>query len=579
MMDRKYLQQRGNSWFFTIAIPRDLRAKFGGRDKVVKALGTADINKARRERWALVEEWTDAFERARGKLALSRDDINKLAMQVYHDELVALDRQRVSIVPPDSELKGWARDGITDPEVAAQAEACQIILERYATDFDEEGEPAIPEVLDDEFIAADIEAARKRTGLAIEPSSQAYKLVAKAFSKAKVDALEGRMLALRGIPSNAPAAFLLPRVNPVTLQTEAISRPRAKSVVGEAFSAVASRYLTELQRDAGAKLTEQTIGQARAVFRLFKDFTSDAPLASIDRAVAADFLTTVSQLHPHWGRAKAAQDMPLDELLKKFGHGKEQLSNTTLNRYASALSGLFKWARQRGQFDGQNPFAEQNRKKGSAGWLPFTIEELNKLFGPSLPTDPAMHWIPAIGLYSGMRLGEVCQLRTDDVKRERKVWYFNVSEGENGQRVKTEASVRRVPVHSQLIKRGFLDYLKTLPSGQQLFPQLKAGGPDGKLSWYFGKRFTAYRRSVGINRPRVAFHSFRKNATTALDNAGVKSTDIAAVLGHERGFTLDTYSKGLELPALQAIVEKIKYPGLRFISFDDHVSCRRSVVR
>ena len=51
--------------------------------------------------------------------------------------------------------------------------------------------------------------------------------------------------------------------------------------------------------------------------------------------------------------------------------------------------------------------------------------------------------------------------------------------------------------------------------------------------------------------------------TTCLDNTeGVQETDIAALDGHARGFTLDTYSGGKGLAKLQAIVEKITYPGL-----------------
>jgi hypothetical protein len=113
-----------------------------------------------------------------------------------------------------------------------------------------------------------------------------------------------------------------------------------------------------------------------------------------------------------------------------------------------------------------------------------------------------------------------------------------------------------------LVRCGLLKYAKALPIGQ-LFPGLSPGGPDGKLSWYFTRRYTDYRRSAGVNRPRLAFHSFRKNVSTVLDNAGVPQSDLAALIGHERGFTFDTYSKGLELERLRGITEKIQYSGLR----------------
>jgi integrase len=60
----------------------------------------------------------------------------------------------------------------------------------------------------------------------------------------------------------------------------------------------------------------------------------------------------------------------------------------------------------------------------------------------------------------------------------------------------------------------------------------------------------------------VSFHSFRKTFVTCLDNAGVPQHDIAAVVGHARGFTLDTYSGGKGLAKLRDIVEKASWPGL-----------------
>jgi integrase len=160
-----------------------------------------------------------------------------------------------------------------------------------------------------------------------------------------------------------------------------------------------------------------------------------------------------------------------------------------------------------------------------------------------------------------MRLGEICQLRTADLHREHDVSFFNVAEEGEGQSIKTEAGIRRVPIHSALIKIGLLRYLDGLPEGQ-LFPGLAPGGPDGKHSWYFTRRYTEYRRGVRVDRPRISFHSFRKNVTTTLDNAGIHQADVAALIGHGRGFTFDTYSRGLELERLAGIVAKIEYPGL-----------------
>ena len=179
--------------------------------------------------------------------------------------------------------------------------------------------------------------------------------------------------------------------------------------------------------------------------------------------------------------------------------------------------------------------------------------------------NSALMWVPLIALFSGMRSEEICQLRSaDDVNKNDGVWFFNVAEGE-GQRVKTEAGIRQVPVHSNLIKIGFLDYVEHArrdPSGL-LFPGLKPGGPDHKLNWYFTRRVGTYFTRIGITRPRVTFHSLRKNVVQALEHAGVQQSDTALIVGHERGFTYSRYNPGgLKLPRLRRIVEKIRYPRL-----------------
>jgi hypothetical protein len=62
----------------------------------------------------------------------------------------------------------------------------------------------------------------------------------------------------------------------------------------------------------------------------------------------------------------------------------------------------------------------------------------------------------------------------------------------------------------------------------------------------------------------VNFHSLRKNFVTCLESAnGVSQTDIAAIVGHEQGFIFGRHSEGKDLPALQVIVERVKYTGLR----------------
>src|SRR5262249_46776459 len=89
-------------------------------------------------------------------------------------------------------------------------------------------------------------------------------------------------------------------------------------------------------------------------------------------------------------------------------------SNRPVNNYATTLQCLVKSARNRGRFQGENPFEDQRRKAGGEKREAFTAAELHKIFA-SLPPDiaPAKHspesalpWAVRIAAYTGMRLEE-----------------------------------------------------------------------------------------------------------------------------------------------------------------------------
>lgn len=74
-----------------------------------------------------------------------------------------------------------------------------------------------------------------------------------------------------------------------------------------------------------------------------------------------------------------------------------------------------------------------------------------------------------------MRLEQIAQLHLEDVREESSVWFFDIRPGE-GRRVKSNAGVRQVPIHSELIRLGLLKRQRDLlrKGGQRLFPELKA---------------------------------------------------------------------------------------------------------
>jgi hypothetical protein len=106
-----------------------------------------------------------------------------------------------------------------------------------------------------------------------------------AAVRALIAAVEGRLRALEGKPSEPPATFLGAHgIDPRTLRP-IVAPPRRvvriRTDGGMRFSEAAARYI-EAKRKAG-KMTAHTQRQRETVFRLFKSFTqsgSSLPICS-----------------------------------------------------------------------------------------------------------------------------------------------------------------------------------------------------------------------------------------------------------------------------------------------------------
>jgi integrase len=146
-----------------------------------------------------------------------------------------------------------------------------------------------------------------------------------------------------------------------------------------------------------------------------------------------------------------------------------------------------------------------------------------------------------------------------------------VEDDEVGRSLKTETSVRAVPIHPELARIGFLDLVEyARRSGGEtarLFPKLDQGSKGG-FGEAFSKWFGRYKRALGIDNEKSVFHSFRHGFKDALRGAGVNEDVNDALTGHgggnpvARGYGSDNMVRRFGISKLNAAVEKAQYPGL-----------------
>lgn len=536
-------------WYVRVPTPESLRSRFGAH--VERSLGTSDKDRASDLAREKVVEIKRLFARAQKGGGLTPDEVKEAReseLRRAYDLLAGNFTDNLDRLP---RIAGELAEDAAEPVMAAINQ--NPLLGTTTAEYAEE--------------------IIKRIGA--QPSERTVAELSSAILKAQVAAVA---MIQRGI---AP---------PAIATTHRVQRKGQARPISEA----GKLWLAEMMQAGEAQWTKQTELQNGGTLRLFADFANNAPLDAITRADASAFLSALARLNADYGKGKKNKGKTLNQLLRDCS-GEPGLTRKTLKRHASALFGLYRWCADVGHLpeNHPNPFSQRQKRdkkikrsnrtfesKSGTGWLPFKPDELEALFSHPLLKDAtraervkpeehsprtALMWVPMVSLYSGMREDEICGLLAADIRTESGVHFFALEE-HDGRRLKSNNAVRKVPVHSRLIRAGLLEYVAHVrkQGHAYLFPGLKPGGPDKKRSWYLSRAFTQYRRDVGVTRKRTSFHGLRKNFTECLDRAHVAQSSTAQLIGHERGFTYDTYSPhGLSVRALRVIVEKVKYPEVK----------------
>jgi integrase len=214
------------------------------------------------------------------------------------------------------------------------------------------------------------------------------------------------------------------------------------------------------------------------------------------------------------------------------------------------------------------------------------------------------YWLPMIGLFTGARVNEICQLNPQyDIVEDEKtgVWYFNLTEETPGgdgvdKSHKNESSKRKVPIHSKLIELGLLDYCERAKKAghDRIFNGWKP--KQGKASYYAEEFFRDYLKDINLRDDKtvkkkvLGMHCLRSTFASHYVLRRVKEgvtrnqamSEIRPIIGHADGVT-DEDGKDLSITAgyidkdilkevlenlvdLRSIVEVLDY-GISFPKF------------
>jgi hypothetical protein len=418
-------------------------------------------------------------------------------------------------------------------------------------------------------------AILKKQGLALPEDSPAFRRLAFALHRAAVEVAETIRDRAQGVwktEVQATPVIVAPALSPLVAP---IARRRRQDGKPDAtLSQIVERWAKD------RRPRERTLQEFRTAVRRFTESVgAELQARDVTKQHVVKFLDDFA-LMPRMMPNKL-RDKSLPAILKAMEKKPDvpRVSPATVVKQYGILHTLLKTARK---YDFADVNAAEDVKPSDPTTndekrLPFDSADLKLIFESPLYTGnagkrkrstpgdqvirDAMFWLPLMALYTGARLDELGQLLLTDVKHETGIHYLHLNTLDEGKRLKTGSSRRRVPLHPELVRCGFLRYVEALrrKGARQVFPELHAD-KNGRWTSAVSKAINRYLDRIGITDPLKVVHSFRHSLKDACRDAEIPEPIHDAITGHSGGGVGRDYGKGEPLRVLAKSVAKISYP-------------------
>ncbi|WP_047687837.1 tyrosine-type recombinase/integrase [Vibrio sp. ZOR0018] len=241
------------------------------------------------------------------------------------------------------------------------------------------------------------------------------------------------------------------------------------------------------------------------------------------------------------------------------------LSCKTVKEYISANKQFFDYC-ERIELIDKNVFkaikAPKTRgTKASQQRDRWQLKEIKRLLSSSefRKKDAQFQWTTKLQIYQGCRPSEVCQLTTHNIQMIDGVSCISISDSEADQRLKTTNAFRIVPLHNQLIKGGFLEYVQERreQKQKQLF-NYKPHGENKDWSFRYRTNLGKLQTAIGMKpNARPTAYSFRHTFIDELKIANTPEHIVAEIVGHAHpNITFGRYGKQAKIHQLHEAVNK-----------------------
>ncbi|MEL0106599.1 MAG: site-specific integrase [Rhodospirillaceae bacterium] len=556
-MDRIELINRGKEYYLQATIPDDLIEEIG-KPVIEIPLNTTDIVLARDRFFVERLKLAQSIRAGRKLFDLEElntafgQDISKLCKKLFNDKVKKLLWEQGRNL--ELEIKNWQND-------------------LYANEWSDKNNKSVLEILSD-------------IGMILPCESLCFELARKQIARTILSALTlAENLKSGGDEIDAELTQL------ISLPDKTAPQDRSVVPIEREIDITVDQMIELFLSEKRMRWANpDALGTYKIAFRALREIVgAERKIKHITRADGIrmqDILSRIpknpTHLYPHLTLEQAAKQAETE--------GIESITKRSSRGHLIKICSILNWA-VKALYLSANPlrgFGSSLKGEMSVRrWRPFTIGEMNELFqspvftgcksdrypleaGEYKVTD-SRYWVPLIAPWTGMRLMEICQLEESDIQIHAGIDVISVSkvslegEGDDTKAVKSEAGNRLIPIHPELVKLGFLDFVKERrKTGKiRLFPEVSLY-KNRRYVTSFSPWFRRVLNSLGYKDKRLVFHSFRHSFRDALREGEVNQEAVWKLGGwspNSRG-TDAHYGEGLSVKSLYKAIKNIEYPGL-----------------
>jgi len=374
-----------------------------------------------------------------------------------------------------------------------------------------------------------------------------------------------------------------------------------------------SEAIRQYMAERSLKCKADQTRRIQAACELFSELTGNPRLCDVDRHFLRkyrDELLPKVPAHENKIRLQKSTTSVKDSIAAIEGTDWPRISESERTKRMQWLAGMFEWlARERWiDHDPAVGLGAAIRRRDSepdhAKRDQFTKEDLQKIFAASWfrigrgeltkagtyrEFLPYYYWLPLLGLYTGARINELCQLALSDLKLSSSgVWFLDINEDDvqKKKKVKNRQSRRLIPMHAELVRLGLPEWRNRLEAEghTRLFPELPHDDVKG-YSKAAVKWFSAFLARLGWERNgRKVFHSFRHTlASYCLNRLKLSEALTAQISGHQRSTSVlgTTYRKDEPPPEVITSFSRVEFqlPAIAAFDIDQGVAALQDALR